>query len=150
MMDSSFVLSGHRIALVIREVQHCDLQSLRTVLESSEVFPYLDLILEYKSDTSQFEPSHQKLFLRLAGNRRNFHIRTLERLKSGHLEHLIRTNVDSDFAITAEAYISWSGNLYSVLEMQFQVGIVQKISTPEQMKRILGDLPSTASRSFSS
>ncbi|PLY99957.1 hypothetical protein CY652_23590 [Burkholderia sp. WAC0059] len=139
------ILSGHRVALVIREVQHCDIQSLRTFLEWSQFYPALDLILEYTSYTNEFEPAHQKLFARLADKRQNFHIWDLEKLELGHLEYLIRTNVDSSISVTADAHLSWSGNLYSVLEMRFQVSIAQAISSPEQVTRALGNLPSILS-----
>jgi tetratricopeptide (TPR) repeat protein len=140
---TEFVLSANTTALVIRQVQHCDLQSLRTLLDWSQLLPNFDLILEYTSKTGEFEPAHQKLIVRQAGNNRNFHILDIVRLDAGHLEHLIRTNVHSDFCIETDAYLSWDGNLRSIIEMQFRVGIARKITNSEQLQHVLGNLSST-------
>lgn len=137
------IISCHRVALIIRDVQHCDLQSLRTLLDWNHTFANADMILEYTSGNSQFEASHHKLFMRAAGKNGNFRILDLMRLRAGHLEHLIRSRVDSAYTISPEAYGSWNGNLHAVMEMQFRVGIGRSIVSSPQIEEVLGDLSST-------
>lgn len=137
------VLAGHRVALVIRETQHCDIQSMRTLLEWGQVFADLDIILEYTTQRDlQFDAAHRKLLTRAAGQKHNFRFWNLEPLDGGHLEQVIRSCIDSSFSISPQVYQSWDGNLHSILEMQFQVGIGHHIISPLQIEQALGSLPS--------
>ncbi len=140
------VLIGHRVALVIRETQHCDIQSMRTFLEWGQTSTDLDIILEYTTQRDfQFDAAHRKLLTRAAGKKHNFKFWNLEPLGGGHLEQVIRSCIDSSFSITPEAYESWDGNLHSLLEIQFQVSIGHHIVSPLQIEQALGNLPSMLS-----
>ena len=140
---AEFVLHAYPVLLVLREMQHGDHRSWRTLVRWAEALPRLDLIIEYTSLTGAFEPAHQKLLYPLTSMGRYFLALDLLRLDEGHLEHLIRTNVRSDFSLDANAYCSWDGNLRSIIEMQFQVLIGHNISSPRQIGAILSDLPKT-------
>lgn len=136
------VLAGQRVALLIREAQHCDIQSMRTLLQWSRMNADLDIILEYTTQRDlQLDVAHRKLLMRAATDRRNYKLWEVHRLDDRHLEQVIRSCVDATFSIKPEAYQDWDGNLHSVVEMQFQVGVGQRIFNPQQIERVLGSLP---------
>jgi len=137
---AQFILKSNKIILIVREVQHCDLHSLRTFLSLSEYSPRLHLILEYTSLSGIFDAPHQKIFLRFMEAKENFCILDLVQLEFGHLNYLIQNTVSSDFALTTEAYLSWNGNLRSIIEMKFQVMIAQTITKASQLDSLLGGL----------
>jgi tetratricopeptide (TPR) repeat protein len=140
---AEYVLTTHPICLVVREVQHSDLESLRNLLHANSLSVGPRLLLEYTSDNGQFEPEHQKFFLRTAEAHRNFHILDLFRLEPEHLSYLIRRNVKSDFALTSDFYLSWNGNLRSIIELKFQIGIGRRITSADQIRKVLGNLTET-------
>lgn len=138
------VLTGNRVALIVREAQLCDQRSLRSLMRWTESLTKFDLIVEYTSRNCQFNSVHQKLLYPYLTKPDNyFYVLDLVRLDSKHLEHLIRTSVRSDFAIEAESYMNWDGNLRSILEMQFQITIGHKISTNQNIGEMLCNLPKT-------
>jgi tetratricopeptide (TPR) repeat protein len=134
------VLRQHSVTLIVRETQHCDLDSLRLLLSLSERGFSPNLIFEYTTARGTFEPEHQKLFLRTADARGSLDILDLVRLEPGHLEYLIRYNVKADFHLTSDFYLAWSGDLRSVVELKYQVSIGRHISDPAQIKMVLSDL----------
>ena len=140
------ILTTNSIGLIVREVQHSDLDSLRTLLRINQLASGPDLILEYTCGVEEFEPEHQKLFLRAAEMHKNFHILELVRLDPEHLEYLIRHNVKSDFDLTSDFYLSWNGNLRSIIELRYQIGIGQKITSAAQIGNVLGNLARTIER----
>lgn len=137
------ILESYSIALVMREAQYCDHRSLRALVRWTESVHRLDLLIEYTSHNCEFEHGHQKLLYPLTALDRYFYVFDLVRLDAGHLEHLIRMNVRSDFAIEAKTYMSWNGNLRSLIEMQFQVLVGHKIASPQQVGEVLCDLTKT-------
>lgn len=136
-------LNDHVFVLVVREAQHIDLHSLKSLLEWSERHPGPDLIFEYTTDTGSFEPEHQKLILKFAQRRNGMKILDLVRLGADHLEFLIRNNVQDDFELTSDFYLSWDGNLRSIVELKFQVGIGRSLTDDRQIVRALTDLTDT-------
>jgi tetratricopeptide (TPR) repeat protein len=134
------VLQQHSVTLIVRETQHCDLDSLRLLLSLSERGFSPNLIFEYTTARGAFEPEHQKLFLRAADTRGSLDILDLVRLEPGHLEYLIRYNVKADFQLSSDFYLAWSGDLRSVIELKYQVSIGRHISDPDQIKMVLSDL----------
>ena len=137
------VLKSNAIVLIVREAQHIDMESLRLLIYLNQTDTDSDLILEYTTDTGQFEPEHQKQFLRIAEIHRNFHILDLLRLEPDHLECLIRHNIKSDFVLTSDFYLSWNGNLRSIVELRFRVSIGQQITQASQIGSVLGNLTQT-------
>jgi tetratricopeptide (TPR) repeat protein len=133
------ILTTNTIVLVVRETQHCDLHTLRALLRMNQMPDGADLIVEYTSDTGRFEPEHQKMFMRTAETHGNFHILELFRLERNHLEYLIRKNIKADFHLTSDFYASWDGNLCSVIELKFQVGIGRQITNAAQIENMIGD-----------
>lgn len=147
---AEFVLTAHPLALIVREVQHCDHRSLRTLVRWTESMLQLDLLIEYTSQTGEFEHRHQKLLYPLTALGRYFYTFDLINLEQGHLEHLIRTNVRSDFSIEVDAYTSWNGNLRSLVEVQVQVTVGQRIASRQQIGEALCDLTKTIEAHISS
>lgn len=137
------ILTANSLALIVREAQHSDLESLRSLLRINELGSGPDLILEYTSDTGQFEPEHQKLFLRVAETHKDFHILELFRLEPDHLEYLIRRNIKSDFNLTSNFYLSWNGNLRSIIELKYGVAIGRRVTSAAQIGSVLGNLSKT-------
>lgn len=135
------ILKTKVLTIVVREVQHIDLQSLRTLLLVCENLPGPNCILEYTSEESRFEPEHQKLFLRAAHKHRDIKILDLLRLDAGHLEYLIHRSVRDDFNLTSDYYLSWDGNLRSILELKFQVGIGHALTEDTRIVQALSSLP---------
>lgn len=133
-------LTQHRVVLVVREVHHIDLESLRTLLDLNERGTALDLIFEYTSETGEFEPEHQKLLVRVADTRVEMSILDLIPLEPAHLESLIRQYVKSDYELTSDFYLSWSGNLRSIIELRFRVGIGRRITNSSEIVGLLSNL----------
>lgn len=138
-----FVLKTNPTVFIIREFQHCDYKSLRSLLELCQKLPRLDLLLEYTTANGQFEPNHQKLLHRLAGETANFDIMDLAQLKPGHVDYLIRSSLGDKFSGTAEAHLDWDGNLRSIVELQLKVAFTRNITTPQQVDAVLGNLAGT-------
>lgn len=140
------VLADHRVVLLVREAQHCDTQSMRTLVQWSQENADLDIILEYTTETgSELDPAHRKLLMRASSTRRNVRLVEVHPLHSRHLEQVIRSCVDATFLMTPEAYGRWDGNLHSVVELQFHVSIGQRVVNPLQIEQALGSLPSILS-----
>lgn len=137
---AEYILETYPVVLVLREVQHIDLHSLRSILLLSESLPGPDLILEYTSESNQFEPEHQKLILQLAAKRQDLELLDLVQLEANHLEYLIRQNVTSDFKLSSDYYLSWNGNLRSVVEMKFQTGVARHLTSKTQVVQALSNL----------
>lgn len=135
-------LTSNQIVLVLREMQHCDNSSFRTLLRWSQSLINLDLIIEYTSPVGRFEASHEKMFDRLPDDPVNIKVWDIKKLNYDHLEYLIRTNVGSECSVAMDAYACWDGNLRSVMEMKFQVGVIQQVTRPEQLRLVLTNYPS--------
>lgn len=133
-------LAKHRVVLVVREVQHIDLESLRILLDLNGRGAALDLIFEYTSETGEFEPEHQKLLIRAADTRVEMSILDLIPLEPAHLESLIRQYVKSDYELTSDFYLTWSGNLRSIIELRFRVGIGRRITSSGEIVGLLSNL----------
>jgi tetratricopeptide (TPR) repeat protein len=140
---AEFVLTSQRIVLIVREAHHVDLESLRTLLLLNERGLSPDLILEYTSDDGQCEPEHQKLFLRRAEVRGGVHLLDLLQLDKSHLEYLIKRSISKNFDLSSDYYLSWSGNLRSIVELRFQVGIGRTLTGGAQIGHALGNLSDT-------
>lgn len=134
------VLSSHSITLILRETQHIDLESLSGLLSWNQSHPGPNLIMEYTSESNEFEPEHQKLLLRAAQIRNGLDIFDLLRLDADHLEYLIRQSVRPDFSLSSEYYLAWNGNLRSVVEAKYRVSIRQSALESSQITRALSDL----------
>ena len=127
--------------VVVRQAHHIDLHSLRALLQMNATRPGPDVIFEYTADDGRFEPEHQKLFLRAADERRAMEILDLVRLEPHHLELLICKYVHSDFTMTSDYYLAWSGDLRSVIELKCKVAVGQSITSGKQIGRALGISP---------
>lgn len=139
-----WVLRQHRIALILREAHHIDLESFRTLLQLNARGASPDLIIEYTTDTGQFEPEHQKLILRAAqGRSGSVHLLDLVQLERNHLEYLIKTNVRSDFELSSDYYLSWNGNLRLIEELKFDAIVGRTLSDNASIGEALGDLDAT-------
>lgn len=139
---AQWIVGLHRVALVIREAHHIDLESLRTLLELNRSGPSPDLIFEYTSDTGQFEREHQKILLRVAEGRSTVHLLDLVQLERDHFEYLIRRNVRDDIQLNSDYYLSWSGNIGDIVELKFQVGLGSTLGGGD-IGRTLGNLEQT-------
>lgn len=137
------IMERHKLIIVLREVQHIDLHSLRTLLLLSERHNDPDIIVEYSSESGQFEPEHQKLFLRAAEKRKDIKLLDLLRLNEDHLESLIRRNVSTDFNLTSDYYLTWDGNLRSIVELKFRVGIGQSLKDSKKIVHVLANITDT-------
>lgn len=134
------ILSGHPIVLILREAQHIDLESLRELLLLNHTRSGAHLIFEYTSDNGRFAPEHEKAFLRAAEERKSISILDLARLNFDHLERLIQTHIKSDFALESQYYLSWDGNLRSVVELRFRVAIGHRLAGPAAIISVLDNV----------
>lgn len=139
---AEYVLANYVVVLIVREVQHCDILSLKTLLLQSESNPGPDLIVEYTSSDGSFSPEHHKLMIHVAP-KCNFQVLDLIQLEEEHLEYLIKRNVRGDFELNSEAYIKWDGNLRSIIELKFQVSIGRKFSNNQGIGNTLANLTET-------
>jgi len=137
------VFQDHAMLLIVREAQHIDLESLKFLLERTERHPGPDLLIEYTTETGTFEPEHQKLLLRAADHRGGVRILDLARLSEDHLEYLIRSTVRDDFDLTSEYYLSWDGNLRSIIELKFGVRVGTLLTKDSDIAGTLADLSGT-------
>ncbi|MCV6609225.1 MAG: tetratricopeptide repeat protein [Amphritea sp.] len=137
------LLEAYSLTVVIREAQHIDLHSLRALLLWSESHPGPNLIIEYTTEDGNFESEHQKIILRSAANRNQIKILDLVQLSEDHLEYLLRSNVHKDFHLTSDYYLSWDGNLRSIIELKFQVGIGHSLVDGSKVGRTLTNLTDT-------
>lgn len=137
------VLTDHAVILVVRETQHMDLESMNTLLEMAEHHPGPDLILEYTALDSCFEPEHQKLLHRSAGRRGGIRILDLMRLEGDHLELLIQANIRHDFELCTEFYLSWDGDLRTVMETRYQVQVGSMLTSDHDIGRTIANLSET-------
>jgi hypothetical protein len=135
-----YVLKHFPIVLIVRETQHLDMESLRTLLRLNQFELTPPLILEYTSETNEFGPDHQKLLIRVAETHTNINILDLTRLSLEHLTYLIRRNVRADLALNSDYYLTWSGNLRSIIELRFRVAIGQHRVNAVDMVNVLTSL----------
>ncbi len=101
------------------------------------------MIFEYTTEDGEFEPEHQKLFLRAADSRKNIEILDLLRLNPEHLEYLINVNIRNDFELTNDYYLSWNGNLRTIRELKYGVGVGRSLDSGSQIGRALTNLEDT-------
>lgn len=134
------VLDLQPSVLVLREAQLSDIFSMRTLLGWQLTGTPVTLVLEYTSDGC-FLPAHEKAVLRAAELRGEFSVLEVPKLSLGHLQHLIRT-IRSDFSLESEVHLSWNGNLRSVLELKFRVGIGLQKALPTDVRGLLANLES--------
>lgn len=140
---AQWIASRHRVTLIVREAHHFDLESLRTLLELNRGGRTLDLILEYTSDTGEFEREHQKLLLRAAEGRSTVHVLDLVQLDRDHLEYLIKRSVRDDIQLTSDYYLSWTGNIGSIIELKFLATVGRTLRDGDRIGQALGDLSAT-------
>jgi tetratricopeptide (TPR) repeat protein len=132
-------LDTRPMVLVVREAQLIDLFSLRSLLGWQVTGTRVHLIFEYTTERA-FAPDHQKTILKAAQARGQFSIYDIKKLGLDHLQQLIRSNVRSDFRLETEAHFSWDGNLRSVLELKFRVGVGQTAALPANVQGVLEHL----------
>jgi tetratricopeptide (TPR) repeat protein len=135
-----FLCDNSSLISVIREAQHIDHESLRFFLNSNRVFKRQYLIIEYTSDNGRFDADHEKILVREIEGHPNAHILDLARLDKKHLETLIRTYIERGFILTSDYYLKWDGNIRSVMELKYRVGVSRKISSPSDIRQSLSDL----------
>ena len=138
-----FVLKNYVVILIVREVQHIDLHSLKVLLLACEKHPGPDVIIEYTNDNEEFEPEHHKLILHALERRPRADLLDLIQLEQPHLEYLIKRNVNSNFNLTSDYYLSWDGNLRSIIELKFKVGIGQPLLNGKLIGNTLSNLVDT-------
>lgn len=142
------VLNNHRAILIFRESQHADLFSLRFFFRAN-ISSENSMIFEYTTETGEFHPEHQKIISTHLPQRENGHIMNLFRLSYEHLQYLLSKNLFIPAQLTAEIYSKWNGNLRSVAEIQFQIGVTQKITDGSQISNCLLDLEGEIKNHFS-
>lgn len=134
------VLEENPLVLVVREAQLIDLHSLKSLLGWQLAGAPSHLIFEYTTKDGCFHPDHEKAILRAAEIRGSFSVLDVLKLDRHHVEQLIRSNIRSDFSLEATAHISWSGNLRSLLELKFRVGVGQDAALPSDVAGVLQNL----------
>ncbi len=140
------VFSNYSTILIVREVHHIDLHSLRAILLWCDRYPGPDFIMEYTSEDNRFEPEHSKLIHRFGGQRKHIDVLDLVQLEKEHLEHLIHCNVKENFTLTSDFYLSWDGNLRSIIELKFQVGLARVITPDSEIGEALTNLNGIVSK----
>ena len=142
-------LQSHPVILVIREAQHLDILSLRSLLGAQSGHSAPDLIFEYTTESGEFESEHHKALLDAAARRGAISILNVSKLGLPHLEQLLRDYVvDAPYELNTEAYLIWNGNLRSVVELTFRVGIGQIAASPSEITGVLEDLQGGLNRHF--
>jgi hypothetical protein len=134
------IIKNNAIVLILREAQHIDLYSLRYLSSLLTCSSSLNLIFEYTSTNNEFSPEHQKIFLEVGGDQGNVKIFDIKKMGLNHLEELIKANVSGNFSLTSEYYSSWDGNLRSVIEMQYRVGVSKLLTRQEDSTNSLSNL----------
>jgi hypothetical protein len=132
-------LAAGALVLIIREAQLIDIFSLRTLLGWQLTGTPVHLLFEYTT-AENFHPEHHKTILRAAEMRGHFSVYDLKKLSLDHLQELIRRNIRSDFSLKTEAHLSWNGNLRSVQELKFRVGVGQTAALPANVQGVLEHL----------
>lgn len=133
-----YVLDYFSSVLIVRDTQLCDNYSLRTLLGWQFAGTPVGLIFEYTS-VNGFLPLHEKTILRVAELRGSFSILDVRKLSLAHLEQLLRS-VSSEISLETEAYLAWNGNLRSVLEFKFRIGIGKKTALSADVPGLLTNL----------
>lgn len=128
------VMRSYAPTLLIREAQHIDLESLEALLNIEGA---VDLLFEYTSEAGGFAPEHHKAFLRAAAARGAIAILDLVKLELSHLERLLREYVRQDVSLPADAHLVWNGNLHSVEELRFRVGVGMEHATGPAIAGVL-------------
>jgi hypothetical protein len=136
-----YMVKEYALTLVLREVQHADQHSLQSIFLLCESHPGPDLIVEYTSETYSFKPEHYDLILRLHRKRSDIYVLDLLKLNQNHLEYLIRRNVHEDCHLSSSYYLDWNGNLRSILELKFKVGIGYQLTDEAAIGKSLINLP---------
>ena len=136
----SDVVAAHKVVLVVRDAQYIDLASLQRILDLAATTGSPHLIFEYTTESGVFEPAHHKALLAAAEKRGSISILDIAKLDSGHVEWLIRSNVDARFVLTTDAYISWDGNLRSVVELKVLVTTGQIAANPRAIGHVIDNL----------
>lgn len=141
---AEYVLQSHKVILILREAQHFDSLSLKNLLINSESNFKADLIFEYTCHENSFAPIHHDLFIKHS-SKRPINMLELTQLKRNHLEYLIKKYIKPDINLSSESYLTWDGNLRSIIEMRFQVSIGQKILNGDSIGARLTNLTDTIS-----
>jgi len=146
---TEFVARKYVLTLILREVQHIDLHSLQVLLLLAEKHPGPDIVIEYTSENKKFKPEHHKLILIALERRKEAKLLDLLQLGRDHLDYLIRTNVTDDFTLTSDYYLSWDGNLRSIIELKFRVSVGQSVKGVGFINNALSNIESTITQHVS-
>lgn len=126
--------------LIIREAQHLDGESLDFFFKLKNKLDNCSLMFEYTSESYSFSSDHQKIILRNLQTISNAYIFDLLRLDKNHLEHVLRQNLNGDYTISSEYYLKWDGNLRTISELKYRIGIGKPLINNKDFKLELPDL----------
>jgi tetratricopeptide (TPR) repeat protein len=125
---------------IIREAQHLDGESLDFFFKLKNEFDNCSLMFEYTSESYSFSSDHQKIILRNLQTISNAHIFELLQLNKEHLEHVLRRNLNGDYSISSEYYLRWDGNLRTISELKYRIGIGKPLINSKDFILELPDL----------
>ena len=112
-----YVANLAEFVLVIREAQHCDTTSLRTILrcfaDDGKFYP----LLEYTTETRSFQKRHHVQIEQFAVPR----IWDIEMLPWAYVVELLERLGHHDQKVVGEFQARWDGNLRSLDELRFRV-----------------------------
>ncbi|MEM8500311.1 MAG: hypothetical protein AAF542_20015 [Pseudomonadota bacterium] len=128
------------ILIVLRETQHIDLESLSFFVRLQQEARRCHLLVEYTTDTPAFSSDHAKVLQRELCGYDNVHILDLQPLGQNHLEYLLRSQFDKSVTISSEFYGRWDGNLRTLSELKYRVGIPRKIESSADLVAALPNL----------
>ncbi|NOR64260.1 MAG: hypothetical protein GQ535_17460 [Rhodobacteraceae bacterium] len=105
--------------MVIREGQHFDHYSLKHILGVMIDAPEFNPIIEYTSEDSTFQKTHQPIFDRV----KNRLIWDITELPWEYVLQLLERNGSANTEFAGEFRAKWNGNLRTVEELLFKVGV---------------------------
>lgn len=137
------------ITLIIREAQHFDDHSLSFFLALQRSNPSFSMILEYTSDKRAFSPEHQKIIFREIDGHKNAMIFDLDFLEQSHLQYLLSRYVGQNIALASDYYAHWDGNLRTLTEIRYRIGIARQIYSAEDLQTQLIDFQNNLQKHIS-
>lgn len=139
----------NNIILIIREAQHIDIYSLNYFIRIYSLLKN-NIIIEYTSETENFHYLHEKHIIKYLTPQKNVYIYDLVRFSYDHLKYLLLNSKYTTVPLTVDIYNKWNGNLRSVAEMRFKVGIVRTINNEADFSNCFLNLNEEIVNHFSS
>src|SRR5262249_52795772 len=105
-------------------------------------------ILEYTSGDNAFHPDHEKIILRLIEGHPCARVLDLLRLDQAHLAGLVARYGGTGLSLTSEYYARWNGNLRSLLELKYRVGVGRSLTSSADGVLAIADVSKTLEARF--